>query len=103
MLTAVHAGRLSLERLIELMVINPRRIFNLPEQPDTYIEVDPQAQTTISNQELHTRCGWTPFAGMTVTGRLQRVVLRGQTVYDASPAELKNRLLARPGSGQVLP
>jgi dihydroorotase-like cyclic amidohydrolase len=103
MLTAVHEGRLTLDRLIELMATNPRRIFNLPEQPDTYIEVDSQAQYTISNQELQTKCGWTPFDGITVTGRVQRVVLRGEAVYDTSQSEVRNRILAKPGSGRVLP
>ena len=37
MMTAVKAGRLSLARLIALMADNPRRIFGLPEQPDTFI------------------------------------------------------------------
>lgn len=103
MLTAVQKGRLTLDRLIELMATNPRRIFGLPEQPDTYVEVDPQAQYTISNQELQTKCGWTPFDGMTVTGQVQRVVLRGETVFDASRAEARSRILVKPGNGQVLP
>ena len=37
MLTAVNEGHLSLEQLEEKMCHNPRRIFNLPDQPDTYI------------------------------------------------------------------
>lgn len=102
MLTAVQAGRLTLDRLIEIMYTNPRRIFNLPEQPDTYIEIDDRARYTISNQELQTRCGWTPFAGMTVSSQVQRVVLRGETVLDAS-REVQRRVLAKPGSGRVWP
>ncbi|MBN1991553.1 MAG: amidohydrolase family protein [Anaerolineae bacterium] len=102
MLTAVQEGRLTLERLIELMATNPRRIFNLPAQADTYVEVDPQAQYTISNQDLQTKCGWTPFAGMIATGRVQRVILRGETVFDVSQAA-RRRVLARPGSGWVWP
>ena len=39
MLTAVHEGRLTLERLIELTVWNPARIFGLPHQEDTMVEV----------------------------------------------------------------
>ena len=39
MLTAVNNGLLTLEDLEDKMYHNPRRIFNLPEQPDTYIEV----------------------------------------------------------------
>ena len=30
---------------------------------------------------MHTRCGWTPFEGWQVRGRVQRVVLRGQEAF----------------------
>ena len=43
MLTAVRQGRLTLARLVELMATNPRRVFGLPDQPDTFVEVDPDA------------------------------------------------------------
>ena len=82
MLTAVAQKRLSLERLVELMATNPRRIYNLPEQADTWIEVDPDASYEIQNEGLYTKCGWTPFAGQKVKGRLTRVVLRGKTVFE---------------------
>ncbi len=39
MLTAVAEGKIELEELVQKMHHNPRRIFGLPEQPDTYIEV----------------------------------------------------------------
>jgi carbamoyl-phosphate synthase/aspartate carbamoyltransferase/dihydroorotase len=103
MLTAVKEGRLSMDRLIELMSTNPRHIFSLPDQPDTYIEVDFESKYTITNTELQTKCGWTPFDGREVNGRVQRVVLRGQPVYDFSQSNLKSRLLAQPGSGNVIP
>ena len=47
MLTAVNEGRLTLEQLEDKMCHNPRRIFNLPEQPDTYIEVNMDEEWTI--------------------------------------------------------
>ena len=93
----------SFDDLLQRMVTNPRRIFSLPAQPDTWVEIDPQAQYTISNRELQTKCGWTPFDGVTVTGRLQRVVLRGQPIFDASPSEIQRRILAEPGSGRIFP
>ncbi len=86
MLTAVRQGRLTLERLVQLMSITPRQLFGLPDQPDTTIEVDAEASFIIANERLHTRCGWTPFAGMTVYGLVRRVVLRGEVAYDAGPA-----------------
>jgi carbamoyl-phosphate synthase/aspartate carbamoyltransferase/dihydroorotase len=86
-----------LERLIDLMANNPRRIFDLPEQPETHVEVEIGPAHTIRDEALYTKCGWSPFAGMTVNGRAQRVVLRGKTVFE------NGQLLAEPGSGRLLP
>ena len=97
MLTAVADGRLALDRLVALMATNPRRIFGLPEQPDTQVEVSVGERWRIDAAGLHTRCGWTPFAGMEVAGRVRRVVLRGEIVYE------DGILSAAPGSGRVLP
>jgi len=80
MLTAASQGRLTYERLVELLYTNPRRLFHLPEQPETYVEVDPAATYTFPDHPLYTKCGWSPFSGMQMTGRILRVVLRGQEV-----------------------
>ncbi len=81
LLTAVDEGRLSLDDLIQRSVINPRRIFNLPEQPETWVEVDETARYEIHAADLHSRCGWTPFEGWQVKGRVTRVVLRGREAF----------------------
>jgi carbamoyl-phosphate synthase/aspartate carbamoyltransferase/dihydroorotase len=80
MLTAVSQGRLSAARLEELLARNPRRIFKLPPQPDTWVEVDPEAEGVFPERPLYTKCGWSPFAGMRLRGRITSVVLRGQEV-----------------------
>jgi carbamoyl-phosphate synthase/aspartate carbamoyltransferase/dihydroorotase len=89
----IDAGRLTVDDLITRMVTNPRRIFGLPEQPETWIEVDPEARWEIHAAGQLTRCGWTPFEGRPVRGRLRRVVLRGQEVYR------DGEVLAQPGAG----
>jgi carbamoyl-phosphate synthase/aspartate carbamoyltransferase/dihydroorotase len=81
MLTAVREGRLSLERLVELLYNGPRRVYGLASQPRTYIEVALDERQVLGQEPLHTKCGWTPFAGMTTYGRLKSVTLRGTTVY----------------------
>lgn len=60
---------------------NPRRIFNLPEQPNTYVEIDMDAEWTIPESLSFTKARWTPFAGRKVRGCVQRVVLRGEVAY----------------------
>ncbi|MGC9395772.1 MAG: amidohydrolase family protein [Anaerolineae bacterium] len=82
MLTAVHEGRLTLERVVELMAHNPRRIFGLPEQPETWIEIDFDAAYTLSNEGLHTKCGWSPFSGMAVRGKVERVKIHGALIFE---------------------
>jgi carbamoyl-phosphate synthase/aspartate carbamoyltransferase/dihydroorotase len=79
------------------MATNPRRIFSLPHQPDTRVDVEVGPAWTIADQALYTKCGWSPFAGMTVFGRVKRVLLRGQTVFE------DGQVLAPPGSGRLLP
>ena len=95
MLTAVVQNRLTLERLTDLMAHNPRRIYHLPPQADTHIEVVLEP-TPIRNEDMRSKCGWTPFAGLEMAGRVQRVVLRGEVVFE------NGRILAEPGDGRVL-
>ncbi len=80
MLTAVRDGRLTLDRLVEMMHHAPRRIFHLPDQPQTHVEIDPARSWRLSSDNLYTRCGWTPFDGMPVTGAVESVWLRGKQV-----------------------
>jgi carbamoyl-phosphate synthase/aspartate carbamoyltransferase/dihydroorotase len=80
MLTAVSEGRLTMERLVTLMAEAPRRIFKLPIQPDTWTEVDLDTSYTLRDEGLHTKCGWSPFSGRRVRGRVHRVQLRGRLV-----------------------
>lgn len=96
MLTAVAEGRLTLERLVELTHEAPRRLFGLPAQPDTWIEVDTEARYPLLGQELHSRCGWTPFEGWPVRGRVRRVVLRGRVAME------DGRIMAEPGWGRAV-
>ncbi len=94
LLTAVDTGRLTLDDLLTRMVTNPRRIFNLPEQPETWVEVDENAVYEIKASESFTRCGWTPFEGWKVKGKVRKVVLRGRTAFE------DGKVLVEPGYGK---
>jgi carbamoyl-phosphate synthase/aspartate carbamoyltransferase/dihydroorotase len=94
LLTAVHRGQLTLDDVITRMHENPQRIFNLPPQPETWVTVDPDAVYEIRARDSYSRCGWTPFEGWQVRGRVQSVILRGQTVYQDGV------VTASPGYGQ---
>lgn len=93
-MTALAEGRLTRDDLVRRMVTNPRRIFNLPEQLGTWVEVDSKARGEIHASQMQSRCGWTPFEGFQVQGCLRRVVLRGKEVFK------DGQVLAQPGFGQ---
>jgi dihydroorotase len=87
MLDHVHAGRLSLPRLVDLTSAGPARIFGLPakgriaEGADAdLVLVDLARRETITNARIASRCGWTPFDGHEVTGWPVATVLRGRVV-----------------------
>jgi carbamoyl-phosphate synthase/aspartate carbamoyltransferase/dihydroorotase len=82
LLTSVSEGKLTLDQLIEKMYTNPKKIFNLPDQPETWVEVDENAVYKIKAEEQFTRCGWTPFEGWQVKGKVRKVVLRGKTAFE---------------------
>ncbi|XP_052865551.1 CAD protein [Anopheles cruzii] len=94
LLTAVSEGRLTMDELIAKFHRNPKRIFNLPDQPNTYIEVDLDYEWIIPERSFHSKADWSPFAGMRVRGHVQRVVLRGETAY------VDGAVLANAGYGQ---
>ncbi len=94
LLTAIDLGRLTFDDLIQKSVINPRKIFNIPEQPETWVEVDENASYEIKAGDQFTRCGWTPFEGWKAKGKLTKVVLRGKTAFE------DGKVLAVKGSGR---
>lgn len=82
LLTAVSENKLSTEDIIRLCHASPARIFNIPKAPQTFVEVDLNSEYQIKNENLYTKCGWTPFAGKKVKGKITSVKLRGQIVYN---------------------
>ncbi|MEP0806026.1 MAG: amidohydrolase family protein [Chloroflexota bacterium] len=94
LLTAIDARRLTFDDLIQKSVINPRKIFHLPDQPETWVEVDETASYEIRAAEQFTRCGWTPFEGWKVKGKVRKVVLRGKVAFE------DGKVLAQQGYGR---
>lgn len=82
MLMAAHEGRISQERVIELLTTGAHRAFKLTPPPETYTLVDPEASYIISGAAQQGACDWTPFEGMRVRGKVREVWIRGQQVYD---------------------
>ena len=85
---------MSLDDLVERLHTNPKRIFNLGDQSDTWIEVDPDEEFIIRSEDHYSKCGWTPFEGIRVRGRLKKVVLHGRIAFE------HGQVFAEPGLGR---
>jgi dihydroorotase len=85
MLDHVHAGRLSLLRLVDLTSAGPARLFGIAGKgriaagydADLTV-VDLKRQNIVTNQWIASRAGWTPYDWMTVTGWPVGTLVRGR-------------------------
>lgn len=87
MLTLAARTDLPLTRIAALMSENAGRIFGLqnkgklaPGYDADLVIIDPKAEWTVGKPAY--KCGWTPYEGMTFTGRILQVWLRGEKVVE---------------------
>jgi carbamoyl-phosphate synthase/aspartate carbamoyltransferase/dihydroorotase len=95
MLTAMAEGKLTQAQLIEKLHTNPARIFNIVVDDSTKVEVD-MTEYEIKNEDLLTKCGWSPFNGRKVAGKVKTVYLHGEKVFE------NGKVIALPGSGRII-
>jgi dihydroorotase len=89
LLDAAAAGRLSLERVVEVVATAPARAFGLGHKgrlevgcdADVAI-VDLDAELEITDDIVLSKIGWTPYAGRHVRGVIERTLVRGRVVYE---------------------
>jgi len=104
LLTEVNAGRLTLERVIELCASGPAKLVNAyprkgaiaPGSDADLVIVDLERQAVISAANSHSKCGWTSLEGRTVTGLPVMTILRGRVIAE------NGVVLAEPGYGEPL-
>jgi dihydropyrimidinase len=85
--TGVAAGRISLERMVDVLATTPARLFGMPSKGAVEVGrdadlvlFDPDASRVISQAELHHTSDFTPYEGMPVRGAVRTVLLRGEPV-----------------------
>lgn len=78
LLKAVHEHILTLQHVLLFLYDNPRKIFSIPTQLDTYIELDPEKPFVVGEMGYETKCGWSPFDGWELYGAVETVVLRNK-------------------------
>ncbi len=96
LLTAERDGKITRQQIIDKCHTKALKIFGLIADDTTKVKVSME-EYELSNDNLQTKCAWTPFAGRKVVGKVQTVYLRGDKVYE------NGKVLADPGSGQTLP
>lgn len=89
MLTELAEGRLTLEVLVERMSEAPARLLGLEHRKGRVavgydadlVLVDPSVDWELGDRPWETLCGWSPFTGRPVRGRVESTIVRGVEVY----------------------
>jgi dihydropyrimidinase len=100
----VRAGRISLNRFVELTSTSPAKIFGLfprkgtiaPGSDADIVVFDPNRQITLAAKTLHMKVDYNPYEGRQVTGAADTVLSRGRMVIE------NGKFVGRPGSGAFL-
>jgi dihydropyrimidinase len=100
----VRGGRISLQRMVELLSTNPAKYFGLYPRKGTIavgsdadiVVFDPEKKVTISAATHHSKCDYNLYEGTEVTGSPEIVLLRGRVLVEG------DRLVAEPGIGQFV-
>jgi carbamoyl-phosphate synthase/aspartate carbamoyltransferase/dihydroorotase len=82
LLTAVHEKKLTLGRVKKFLYENPKKIFNIPNQENTYIEFDPEKPYIFDAKNSQSKCKWSPFDGWQLYGKVETVVIEGRKVLE---------------------
>jgi dihydropyrimidinase len=100
----VRTGRISLNRMVELLATNPAKLFGLYPRKGTIavgsdadiVVFDPEKKSTISAKNQHSKIDYTLYEGTEVTGAPEIVLLRGHVLVE------NDELVASPGIGQFV-
>jgi dihydroorotase (multifunctional complex type) len=90
-LNAYNGGRVELPWIINRMAESPAKIFGIKSKgrigkgySGDLALVDLKETWKVSADEFESKCGWTPYEGMRLKGRVKKVLLRGNLVVDDS-------------------
>ncbi len=97
LLDAVNKKRLTLQKMVELTSANPANIFGMKNKgriavgyDADLVIVDMDKVKEIKNEELFTKCKWSPFNGWKLKGCIETTIVNGKIIYDNEEVEGKN-------------
>jgi dihydropyrimidinase len=83
----VARGRITVERMVDLLSTTPARLFGLaakgalePGRDADIVLFDPTEKRTLTSTRLHHTSDYTPYEGMAVDGAVRTVLVRGEDV-----------------------
>jgi dihydroorotase len=79
-----HTGLVTLERIVELLCVNPRKILGIPVNPADLVIVDLNEEWTVDPDKLKSKSKNTCFKGMTLKGRVKYTIINGEVQYDGA-------------------
>lgn len=89
MLTEVNNKNIGLEKVIELYSENPAKIFGIKNKgfikegyDADFTVVDMNEEYIIKNEDTVSKCGWSPYEGRKIKGKVKMTFVRGQKVYE---------------------
>jgi len=100
----VRGGRISLNRMVDLLATQPAKLFGLYPRKGTIavggdadlVVFDPERRETISASTHHSKCDYNMYEGTEVVGVPEHVVVRGSVVVE------DGELVGSPGSGRFV-
>lgn len=96
LLNAVSQKRITLNEVLRLCFENPSKIFNIPTDKETKVEINEEEEWIIKNENLFTKCKWSPFNNWKIKGKIKKVYIRGIKVFDGG------KILVNPSFGKIL-
>lgn len=80
MLTAEAESRLNRKQLLDKLHFTPAEIIGMKPDPETKIEVSME-EYEIKDEDLKTKCGWSPYSGRKVIGKVKSAKIKDNVVY----------------------
>jgi len=95
----VKQGRISTQRLLQVLGKNPAQIFGLSDRKgkirvggDADLVIwDPNIDTTISAKNLHGNADWSPYEGMAISGKLEYTIVQGNIIVQGEDFKGESR------------